>query len=799
MIISDKLINNGTANVQVAITDKLNSVMGSEYDDKNYTSYQEALDEEISQMGGRLETVQVQTQLINQDRHHKLLFLRESNGRLLERAQTVLGMVESVEGEIGEIVARTIKLDCAHRQLTNFITILERLRAFINNIDELERRLMEGGLEKPESEGSTTCGGGMASLLLATQQLGSLMKDLPGRLVREQIDRFSHLQRMIQRHVLEVFENRLLKRRVSLAGFDAIILGRAALVMDVLGGEARDGLIRWYCQHQLGDYQDVFRGNRELAALESVPKRYAWLKRLLLAYEAEHGAIFPSSWRVDFTLCLEFCIITGPDLAKLVTSLVRQGEGKVKLNDDVDLVLLQATIQQTLQFESFLQHKFGMDRRSGLVLSLAFEPALSLFVDAHDIDLDKFINGLSSAPSAGDFEGGSNILASAPELFLLFREMLQDISSLSTKKPLGDLCSVFSKHLLAYSHYLDQCLQTNKVGDGKKNNSSRGINKKITSSSSIKLLCVLVNTADYCRLTIEQLEVRLRKLIDPRCEDEVHFDRVKQNFLARLAAVSARLHQLLFDNLTIAWKSFENIKWNSQSATIKDHETTTRDQDEFVTLLQRSLATDLHLVRGLLLEAAHYGSLCDRLAISILGRFRDQLDRITPLTEVIAQQLLIDLESLRITLIEVIPRNPKYAFLRSAYERLVVREIRNSERILKCLLLSPEPISFFVQNYVVVTTDAEEEHFKRLLAMRGIKTFMQGTYLEEFRKVLPHRPWEGGRGMGSNPGSPGSGTNKNSPVKELAKLNGQLRKLLASITNRDGGNNGSLPTSNTKG
>lgn len=49
--------------------------------------------------------------------------------------------------------------------------------------------------------------------------------------------------------------------------------------------------------------------NTEVAKLEKAERRYAWIKRQLRSNE-EVWSIFPPSWRVAHTLCMQFCKVT---------------------------------------------------------------------------------------------------------------------------------------------------------------------------------------------------------------------------------------------------------------------------------------------------------------------------------------------------------------------------------------------------------------------------------------------------------------------------------------------------------
>ena len=84
-------------------------------------------------------------------------------------------------------------------------------------------------------------------------------------------------------------------------------LHESCLVIDVLGEESRDRLVTWYCNLQLKEYRQVFRGNEEAGGLDNISRRYAWLRRILGVYDEDHAPIFPVHWKINEALCKAFC------------------------------------------------------------------------------------------------------------------------------------------------------------------------------------------------------------------------------------------------------------------------------------------------------------------------------------------------------------------------------------------------------------------------------------------------------------------------------------------------------------
>lgn len=137
-------------------------------------------------------------------------------------------------------------------------------------------------------------------------------------------------------------------------------LHESCSVIDVLGDEARDRLITWYCNLQLKEYRSVFRGNEEAGGLDNISRRYAWLRRILGVYDEDHVSIFPINWKVNEALCKAFCDTTR--LSSFIGTTNRREDYRgvlARSGKGLDVKLLLSALQQTLEFEYYLEKRFS--------------------------------------------------------------------------------------------------------------------------------------------------------------------------------------------------------------------------------------------------------------------------------------------------------------------------------------------------------------------------------------------------------------------------------------------------------
>lgn len=96
------------------------------------------------------------------------------------------------------------------------------------------------------------------------------------------------------------------------------------------------------------EYSHLFHENQDIAWLDKVDKRYAWLKRHLLDFEQKFGSIFPVDWEVSERITVQFCQMTRDDLSVIMA----------KRSNEIDVRLLLFAINKTHIFEQLLSKRF---------------------------------------------------------------------------------------------------------------------------------------------------------------------------------------------------------------------------------------------------------------------------------------------------------------------------------------------------------------------------------------------------------------------------------------------------------
>ena len=294
--------------------------------------YRHELDADISELTAQQSTSDVES-------IQRIQATKADLAELFKKIEDVRERAAQTEKAITEMTADIKRLDNTKRNLTLSMTALKRLQMLTTAYEQLR------GLSKTRQY--REC----AQLLQAVIQLMAHFKSY------RSIDQIATLSRNVADLQRELLEQVCEDFEITFAKGEAAqrrgMLAEACLVMDALGENARSRLITWYCNTQLREYRQVFRGNDEAGSLDNISRRYSWFKRMLKTYDDEHSVIFPAYWRVNEMLANAFCEATRDDFNGILSRAMRKADGQ-----SLDVNLLLSCLQETLDFEHGLERRF---------------------------------------------------------------------------------------------------------------------------------------------------------------------------------------------------------------------------------------------------------------------------------------------------------------------------------------------------------------------------------------------------------------------------------------------------------
>ncbi|KAF2452653.1 Vps53-like protein [Lineolata rhizophorae] len=644
---------------------------------------------------------------------------------LFARIEGVRSRAMQTEEAITAMTADIKRLDGTKRNLTQSMTALKRLQMLTTAYEQLR------GLAR--SRQYRDC----AQLLQAVIQLVAHFKSYRSVEQIAALSRnVSELQRELLEQVCEDFEVCFAKGEVSARRG---VLSEACGVMDALGEHARARLVNWYCNTQLREYRHIFRGSDEAGSLDNISRRYSWFNRMLKTYDSEHAAIFPHHWRVNEQLANAFCESTREDYKSILQRSMRRADGQT-----LDVNLLLSCLQETLDFENSLERRFTTNEsRSsidtmmskdenkmtfGQAISEAFEPYMSLWVDSQDKQLATLIPKYRQQPlrNADEDFTAQLVIPSSTELFHFYRVNLAQCAKLSTGSRLLELSKTFAKYLDQYSQQVLFYFLSERPGP---------------QGPSVEDAILILNTADYCYITCNQLEEKIKGRIDEEHKSAVDLQSQADAFMGIASAAVRALVRKVEIDCEPAWREMRATPWSKLESV--------GDQSTYVAELLRRVKERTAEISKLLHKQQYARAFCDNLVDGLVNSYIANIVQCRPVSEVGAEQMLLDSYVLKKGFTELATLNEEPGTQPPAgFVKRVNITTAKLDPLLKTLQVRPSPSEALVQAYLIHIADRSDTNFRKILDLKGItRKAEQGPLIDLF---LAHRASPAHAGLAQN-------------------------------------------------
>ncbi|CAL1570352.1 unnamed protein product [Knipowitschia caucasica] len=691
--------------------------------------------------------------------------------QLFGKIKDIKDKAEKSEQMVKEITRDIKQLDHAKRHLTTSITTLNHLHMLAGGVDSLE------AMTRKRQYGE------VANLLQGVVNvLEHFQKYMGIPQIRQLSERVKAAQSELGTQILADFEEAFPSQGSKRPGGPSNVLRDACLVANVLDPRIKQEIIKKFIRQHLSEYLVLFQENQDVAWLDKIDRRYAWIKRQLVDYEEKYGRMFPEEWCMTERISVEFCHITRVELAKVMRTRAKE----------IEVKLLLFAIQRTTNFEGLLAKRFTgctlTDATPGKkkpespleptnpfledeagdyggekddlsrprkpkapenpfhgIVSKCFEPHLYVYIESQDKNLgeliDRFVADFRAQgpPKAGTEEGGA-VLPSCADLFVYYKKCMVQCSQLSTGEPMIALTTIFQKYLREYAWKILS-------GNLPKSNSNSGgltitsLLKEKEGSETAKftveelcLICSILSTAEYCLATTQQLEEKLKEKVDKPLVERINLTGEMDTFSTVISNSIQLLVQDLDSACDPALSAMSKMPWQSV-----EH---VGDQSPYVTSIIMHIKQNVPIIRDNLASTRKYFTqFCIKFTNSFIPKFINHLFRCKPISMVGAEQLLLDTHSLKTVLLDLPSIGSQV--LRKApasYTKIVVKGMTRAEMILKVVMAPHEPPVVFVDNYIKLLADGNPETFQKILDMKGLKRSEQSSMLELFRQRLPTPP-----------------------------------------------------------
>ncbi|XP_063809943.1 vacuolar protein sorting-associated protein 53 homolog [Pseudophryne corroboree] len=708
---------------------------------------------------------------VGQDGRQALEEAQKAIQQLFGKIKDIKDKAEKSEQMVKEITRDIKQLDHAKRHLTTSITTLNHLHMLAGGVDSLE------AMTRKRQYGE------VANLLQGVVNvLEHFQKYMGIPQIRQLSERVKAAQTELGQQILADFEEAFPSQGSKRPGGPSNVLRDACLVANVLDVRIKQEIIKKFIRQHLSEYSVLFQENQDVAWLDKIDRRYAWIKRQLVDYEEKYGCMFPVDWYMTERIAVEFCHITRNDLSKIMRTRAKE----------IEVKLLLFAIQRTTNFEGLLAKRFSgctvtdivlkkpepqpsvstnpfldddnMVEDSALqsdfekpkkpkapenpfhgIISKCFEPHLYVYIESQDKNLgeliDRFVGDFKAqGPPKSTSEDAGAVLPSCADLFVYYKKCMVQCSQLSTGEPMIALTSIFQKYLREYA------LKILSGNLPKTSSSSTGLT--ITSllkekegsevakftTEELCLICSILSTAEYCLATTQQLEEKLKEKVDMTLIERIHLTGEMDTFSTVISNSIQLLVQDLDSACDPALSAMSKMQWQNV-----EH---VGDQSPYVTSIILHVKQNVPIIRDNLASTRKYFTqFCIKFANSFIPKFINHLFKCKPISMVGAEQLLLDTHSLKTVLLDlpsigsqVVRKAP------ASYTKIVVKGMTRAEMILKVVMAPHEPSVVFVDNYIKLLADCNTETFQKILEMKGLKRSEQSSMLELFRQRLPTPP-----------------------------------------------------------
>ncbi|XP_073430642.1 vacuolar protein sorting-associated protein 53 homolog isoform X3 [Dendrobates tinctorius] len=611
---------------------------------------------------------------VGQDGRQALEEAHKAIQQLFGKIKDIKDKAEKSEQMVKEITRDIKQLDHAKRHLTTSITTLNHLHMLAGGVDSLE------AMTRKRQYGE------VANLLQGVVNvLEHFQKYMGIPQIRQLSERVKAAQTELGQQILADFEEAFPSQGTKRPGGPSNVLRDACLVANVLDVRIKQEIIKKFIRQHLSEYLVLFQENQDVAWLDKIDRRYAWIKRQLVDYEEKYGRMFPADWCMTERISVEFCHITRNDLSKIMRTRAKE----------IEVKLLLFAIQRTTNFEGLLAKRFSgctltdtvvkkpevqspvstnpfldddnieesaLDRDSDLdkpkkpkapenpfhgIISKCFEPHLYVYIESQDKNLgeliDRFVGDFKAqGPPKSTSEDAGAVLPSCADLFVYYKKCMVQCSQLSTGEPMIALTTIFQKYLREYAW---------KILSGnlpKTSSSSTGLT--ITSllkekegsevakftTEELCLICSILSTAEYCLATTQQLEEKLKEKVDVTLIERINLTGEMDTFSTVISNSIQLLVQDLDSACDPALTAMSKMQWQNV-----EH---VGDQSPYVTSIILHVKQNVPIIRDNLASTRKYFTqFCIKFANTFIPKFINHLFKCKPISMVGAEQPTPDL------------------------------------------------------------------------------------------------------------------------------------------------------------
>lgn len=348
----------------------------------------------------------------------------------------------------------------------------------------------------------------------------------------------------------------------------------------------------------------------------------------------------------------------------------------------------------------------------------------------------------SGAPSGSKSTSSSNagptsttnksdkILISSGDMFMNIKKVFKRCANLARGQTLFDMFIAFQAVLETYAFKLNERAERAASAIANPRNSEQ------VKMNEIKVLVLIVNTAEYCAETILPLAESTRRALDPSFREKIDGSSSEDAFQSCIAKTLNTLVRSVTLKTGVSTEVLR-VNWGTIE-TVGDH-------SKFVETCATTFLNASKIVRANASSENHFRFFCEKLAASVSRELRATLLRVKKFSMVGCQQALLDANAIKSQLLEIplvvsgggggsssASSSTNATNYARSFRRTVEREFSRIDAVLKCVL---NPEDSIAESLSAMDPKATRSEFTRICEARGMRRADIARFVEQFDRL----------------------------------------------------------------
>lgn len=497
---------------------------------------------------------------------------------------------------------------------------------------------------------------------------------------------------------------------------DLSSISQMYLVVNALGVHFRKDLLGRFAQTQLMPYEKLFSSSIKYSNLESLDKRFAFLKRLLRASEKQFSSVFPSNWQLQRHFYAEFCRRTRKHIHDHLLATDR-----CNMDPHEYVPILLKALKNVISFEAEMKASFAVASRGqeesseeeivSVSIVEAFDKFLGPYVQLEREELERMMEKLMQNEDSGIADGEnqnarpSDVCFSSQQMFEFIKKSLKRCTGYSTGVTYLSLSKEFRICLHNYSESLKfRCPSPVAAKQG------RPAVYVLSPAAELKL-CQIINTAEYCVETIPPLEAMMKKHIQPDFAHEVDFGNQVDSFVDVIAYTMNILTQSVATRVEPTLRSMRHTNWANVD--------TVGDDSPYVKEMIGILSEEAVRLRSGM-SKFYFNNYCMKMVTLLLDHLQKSIWQLKRISKTGSGQLLLDLNGIKEYLLRMpnvrLASGEEPCVIPNTYNTVVTTSIKQVEVILKLVCTEDEMLN---EMFALLWPDGKQSDLDAIIALKA--------------------------------------------------------------------------------